>query len=304
MELRWMLVGLYLLLQTMVFAQSGNPFDLTPRLTEQQDTIVEENVPSGNPFDIIGKKAKKEEDKRSTETPIFKKPKEISVPVENAGSKGTFLFTLIVGMLVLAAIFMTLLREFIGKVYHAFLNDNLLNQLHREQGPIASFPFQMLYILTFVIMGIFLYLLLDHYHSLPYTSPWKNLFASIGMVAGVFIAKHIFLGFLAWLFPIEKEIRVYSFTIMVFNIMLGLVLIPFNVIIAYAPTEVVVVSIYIGLGILALIYLFRQLRSLFAASRYLAFHKLHFLLYLCAVEIAPVLVLIKMIMLASGANEH
>ena len=44
-----------------------------------------------------------------------------------------------------------------------------------------------------------------------------------------------------------------------------------------------------------LTYIFRSLRGLFVAGRFLAFHKFHFLLYICTVEIAPVLILIKLI---------
>jgi hypothetical protein len=302
MYIKRILLALFILIQVVASAQTGNPFDLTPRLKEQPDTSVAIQTSPGNPFDIIRGPDQKESKNRSAEAPVFKKPKEIQRTSNGGAARGAFLFTLIVSMLVLAAIFMTLLREFIGKVYRAFLNDNLLNQLHREQGTLVSFPFQLLYLLAFIIMGIFLFLLLDYNNVLPFSSMWKSLFTCIGFVAGLFIVKHVFLSFMAWLYPIEKEIKVYSFTIMVFNIILGLILLPLNVIIAYAPVEIISIAIYIALGILLLVYLFRQLRSLFAASKYLAFHKLHFLLYLCAVEIAPVLVLIKMILLTGGAQ--
>jgi len=42
--------------------------------------------------------------------------------------------------------------------------------------------------------------------------------------------------------------------------------------------------------------LFRGLRGLFIARRFFAWHKFHFLLYLCTVEIAPAIVLIKLIL--------
>lgn len=296
MVVKRVLLGLLIFIQVLASAQTGNPFDLAPRLTEKPDTSTAVKAKPGNPFDIIKSPVDSDVRRRSAEEPLFKKPKEILRSNRDNVARSTFFFSLIVGMLVLSAIFMTLLRAFIGKVYKAFLNDNLLNQLHREQGSFASLPFQMLYLLAFIIMGIFLFLVLDFNDALLFSSLWKNLFACIGFVAAVFIAKHILLSFLAWLYPIEKEVKVYSFTIMVFNVIIGLILLPFNVIIAYAPVEMVSIAIYIALGILCLVYLFRQLRSLFAASKYLVFHKLHFLLYLCAVEIAPVLVLIKMIM--------
>jgi hypothetical protein len=59
-------------------------------------------------------------------------------------------------------------------------------------------------------------------------------------------------------------------------------------------------AVWGGIGLLGLIYLFRSLRGLFVGARFLAFHKLHFLLYLCAVEIAPVAIAIKWILTNAG----
>ena len=50
------------------------------------------------------------------------------------------------------------------------------------------------------------------------------------------------------------------------------------------------------------ITVFCILRGLFLASKYLSFHKFHFFMYLCTVEIAPVLVVVKLLLLKAGIH--
>jgi hypothetical protein len=77
--------------------------------------------------------------------------------------------------------------------------------------------------------------------------------------------------------------------------MMSLFLGPVNLLIAYAPEGFTPLLINGTLFILALFYVLRSLRGAFIANNYLLYYKFHFLLYLCTVEIAPALVLIKII---------
>jgi len=99
-----------------------------------------------------------------------------------------------------------------------------------------------------------------------------------------------------WIFPVEKEVRQYSFTIIIFSIILGLVLAPFNLFIAYGPAYLLPTLFWVTIGVMAAIYLYRTIRGIFLANRFLAFHQFHFLLYICTVEIAPVVILVKVIL--------
>jgi hypothetical protein len=84
---------------------------------------------------------------------------------------------------------------------------------------------------------------------------------------------------------------------MLFNILLGLVLLPINILVGFAPESISKMAVYLGLGAILAIYGFRYLRGLSLGSRYLILHKFHFLLYLCAVEILPFIFLLKIILL-------
>lgn len=291
---------------TLTYGQSGNPFEIKSRLkevpVEKNDRGNEEKqVDNSNPFEII----------RNTNisgaappaTIIKPQIKEQNTPVVplSESKKKSFLFIVILSMLVFAAVTITMMREYIHKAWKAFRNDNILTQLHREQGFLPQLPYILLYVLFFVNAGIFTWLLLEHYDALPFVGTWINLYASTGIILAIFLFKHIILRLLGSLFPVSKELSIYSFSIMIFNIIIGLGLGFFNFGLAYLSEGFFNPLFWITIGLIVVVFLFRQLRGLFTGGKYLAMHKFHFLLYLCAVEIAPVLVYLKLILLAQEA---
>ena len=185
-------------------------------------------------------------------------------------------------------------------IFRAFINDNLLSQLYREQSKGLSLPFLLLYIMFVFNVSVFFYLSLQYFGINLFGAQYKDLLAILVVFSLVVILKQALLGFTGWLLPAGKEIMNYNFTVVIFNIVIGIVLVPLSILIAYGPSAFAITCIWIGAAITILIYLFRFLRGLFISSRILLFHKFHFLLYLCAVEIAPALVFIKLLMIYSG----
>lgn len=300
-------------------AQQGNPFDLEHRV-KQMTPKVEEDTVEQNPFDLPHRETKVPDAvpveetntnpfdiKRSTFTPPTEVPQEAATPVapivksppiSSASEQSNFMFWSLLAMIILFALLLTLYRSFIGKIYRAFTNDNILRLLHREQGHFVTFPFLLLYLLFFINGGIFSFLVARHFSWVPHEFSIL-LYCMLGLGV-IFLGKHIILKVVETIFPVSKEIRQYSFTIVIFSIILGVILIPFNILIAYAPPAIATIALYGALLAVLALYLFRGLRSLFIASKYLTLHKFHFFMYLCTVEIAPVLILLKLLLIKTG----
>jgi hypothetical protein len=122
---------------------------------------------------------------------------------------------------------------------------------------------------------------------------WSQFLYITAGITALMIIKHLLLAIIGYVFPVEKETSRYSFTIMVFAIVLGLFLTIGTVILAYAPAEYHRLIIYICLGTLLAVYLLRSFRGLFIANRFIFNYQFHFLSYICAVEIGPALCLFK-----------
>ena len=203
-------------------------------------------------------------------------------------------------MMVFLALEVTLFKSLINTVYRAFMNDNILKLLHREQRDIIAFPYLLLYIFFFINFGIFIFLAFYNFGFVP--KSLSILLYCIGGTGLLFFLKHILLKIIEIIFPVQKEIKQYSFSLVVFSSILGFALVPFNIIIAFAAAPIAKVALYGGMLTIFGIGVFCILRGLFLASKYLSFHKFHFFMYLCTVEIAPVLVVVKLLLLKAGIH--
>ena len=278
------------------FAQNSNPFEIKSRLKEP--VVTEKKVgqaDNSNPFEI-----KRGTGRATTAPSAIKKVKRKSRST-NKKDRQSFLFGTFILLIVFLAVLFTMLREYFYKTYRAFFNDNLLNQLQREQGFLPQGPYLLWYSLFFLTSGLFIFLLLDYLNQLPFDGYWTNLYACIGLVLAYYLFKHFLLLVIRWLFPLKKEISLYNFSIVIFNIIIGVILVPFVMGIPYISPEIVKMVFYLAIGLVLATILFRQLRGLFISGKYLVLNKFHFLLYLCTVEIAPVIVLIKLILLYQEA---
>lgn len=272
---------------------SENPFDLAFRLSAPAETVVAPNGTNGNPFDLSAptQPGKKITSKSGVVKKIAK-PRRLPNPARYPG----FLLGAMLVSLLLLTFFITFFRNLYGRAYQAMLNDNLLNQAFRDRQSGAGQAYMILYSLFFINGGLFVFLLLRHKKVvLPGETHLMNLLCCVGAVLLVVMFKHLLLRIIGAIFPIGKEISAYSFTIMIFGIMISLFLGPVNFLIAYAPENFTALLINGTLGILVLFYLLRSLRGAFIANNYLLYYKFHFLLYLCTVEIAPALALVKII---------
>ncbi len=274
-------------------AISQNPFELEHRL-EEGEVEVKTQLNPGNPFE-------KEEsgntavlpatDKKTTAKPAARPP---TKKIQSAPSS-RFKFWIMTISLILLTLLIVLYSSLVSKAYRGFLNENFLKMIHRNEGRIVSIPYLLLYALYFISAATFIYLLSEHFGWILYKEPVKQYFACLAGVSLVFLVKHITLIILSLVFPISKQIRQYSFTIIVFNIILGICLLPFNLFIAFTAPGLAQGLIYLALALILVLYLYRSFRGLLIAGSYLSFHKFHFFMYLCTVEIAPVLLLVALL---------
>ncbi len=274
---------------------SENPFDLAFRLSQPAAVVTPGSAQdiAANPFDLaVPTQPGRKFTGKSGSVKKISKPRRSPNEAYYPG----FLLGAILVSLLLLTFFITFFRNLYSRAYQAMLNDNLLNQAYRDRQSGAGQAFMILYSLFFINAGIFLFLLLRHKKiSLPGESHLMNLLYCIAGVLAVFLFKHLLLRIVGYIFPINKEIGAYSFTIMVFGIMMSLFLGPANFLIAYAPENAVPLLINGTLLVMALFYVLRSLRGVFIANNYLVYYKFHFLLYLCTIEIAPALALVKII---------
>ena len=138
-------------------------------------------------------------------------------------------------------------------------------------------------------------MLIEHYH-LGSTSFSFQLFIFLQFfVLFIFSVKYGSLKFTGIIFPFKEELDYFNFNLFLDLKLLGIFLLSLNLFIAYSPSPfnnfaVILSGILLGLLLMATIY-----RGFQYGGSQLKMNKVHFILYICTLEIAPFVILIKVI---------
>lgn len=213
----------------------------------------------------------------------------------NVNQLGTLKFVLVTFLFGFLAIIMTRFRSEVNDVYKAFLNQILMSLLHREKGTILRLPYVLLYALSAFSVGTMIFLSTRIMGVKIFENNYASAMICILGASTIFLGRHTLLWLLAYIFPFSKEAKLYSFSIAIFNFIIGIALLPFIIFIAFAADNTHTILLYAALFSISILYIFRIIRSLLITNKYLIHNKFHFFMYLCTVEIAPILILLKLV---------
>ncbi len=258
--------------------------------TSMDDLMMEQKeLPLTNPFDISHIPTRVSKLKKEADAFQIKQQKDIEK--KKTGSN-VFLFWLNLFTGLLLAIVINTQRGAISNILKGISNENMLKLNYREDKQGFKAQYILLYISFFINAAIFSYLLLYNIYEMNGILVFQ--YCLLGVLL-LYLVRHLFLWIVGKSFMILKESSLYGFTILCFNIFIGIVLIPINLIIAFGPEKMSIILIYITVIFIGILFVLRSIRGLIIASKFISTNLFHFLLYLCTFEILPILILIKVI---------
>jgi Domain of unknown function (DUF4271) len=252
-----------------------------------QDTSSKKS--GNNPFELVKKGTKKETKSASqgTSEVQFHTNPTVAPPLSVARhmSKGIQIFFILLSLLFLIFI-VNVERNFVKDLWRVISNENYSSlHLRNQRNTMRQILLMMGYLIFILQAGVFLCHLLA---LVGYSSGYlSSIWACVGFVIIIYAIRHMVIRYLRWLFNNEKEMSLFGFDISTFNIMVGLVLLPINVLLNFGPDSIAKPLIIIGLIVIAAAYLMRQLRWMLTARQLIANSLFLFFVYLCAVEILP-----------------
>lgn len=104
------------------------------------------------------------------------------------------------------------------------------------------------------------------------------------------LAKRMLTGFLAWVFDTHRASRIYASNLHLVNQFSGVILLPLVFYQAYNPSEKALFAAWI---LLIVTNIYKVIRGSILSFRLSGFSLYYLILYLCAVEIAPLLIIGK-----------
>jgi|GEM_PF-1247055 len=225
----------------------------------------------------------------------FTKAKKVNKVVIEKEKKDFFrrnlpLLFLFISLLILALV-ITSGRKTISNIIRSVYNENYLKQIKMQSDDGRTFAYVILYILFIINISLFFYLYLSDKLDI---SSGKLYLTVMAVILTIYNVRHGVLFLLGTIFKgVKKESSEYSFTVQIYNIVFGLLLVPFNFILAFGPENLRQPLFLIVLGLLVLMFIIRSIRGVLLSSRHLLNNQFHFFLYLCTCEIGPLIIFMK-----------
>jgi len=204
------------------------------------------------------------------------------------------LFYLILIVIFLFGFVNNVFPQYFSKLFKQFSKSSLRMIQYREQllqNSLGSLIINICFILSFSLMST---LLIFNRHLLA-LSFWEGFFYISLFFTFLYIGKYISLQIAGYVFNSKELVNTYIFVVFMINKVLGVLLVPFILVLAFAKPIFHPYAIGGAALLTVLLILYRYLFSLTSVRNKLHISSFHFFLYLCAFEILPLTILYKFI---------
>lgn len=218
-----------------------------------------------------------------------------SIPDDNL----FYLLLIIIAFLGFLRFFYT---RYFNNLFRVFFNASLRQSQLTDQLLQAKLPSLLFNILFVLAGGVYVYLLLRHHSWITADNFWLTV-VYCGISLGViYLVKFISLKFTGWLTGFKEITNTYVFVIFLINKILSIILLPFVVIIAFSHSSLATAAVIISLLVVGLMFLLRFFRSYGLLQHQLKISKFHFFVYVVGIEVIPLLLIYKGLVLLLSKN--
>ncbi|HET9431778.1 MAG TPA: DUF4271 domain-containing protein [Chitinophagaceae bacterium] len=218
-------------------------------------------------------------------SPVYKKPpgKEL-------------LFYALIALLLLFAFLRQAFTKYYNDLFRLFFRTTLKYRQIREQLMQTPLPSLLLNGFFVLVGGMYISLLLIHFNLIGSDEFWLyTMYACLGL-AGIYFLKFLGLKLIGWIFNLRDAADSYIFIVFVINKVLGVFLLPFIVMLAFMSGTGYTIALMLSWFGVGALFLYRYILTYAAVRNQVRFNPFHFFLYICAFEIAPLLLIYKLLL--------
>jgi hypothetical protein len=228
-------------------------------------------------------------------------------PVASVSKEITPLFTgllfyIVLALLIFFAFLRFLYERYFNNMFRVFFNTSLRqSQLTDQllQAKQVSLLFNMLFILT---GGLYIYFLLVHFDWINNNKPLMTIGVCTISLALLYFFKYCSLRFTGWITGYNTAANTYLFIIFLINKILGVLLIPFLIVIAFGKDILRYPAALASMLLIGLMFLLRFLRSYSLLRKDIKVSRWHFFIYIMGVEVLPLLLIYKALVVLFEKN--
>jgi len=182
-------------------------------------------------------------------------------------------------------------------LWRAFWNPTLSNRQLKEQLQGAGLPNLLMNVFFTFAGGAYIYYVVRFFtpHHSGVIPPSLLIIMLIAGTGLIYLAKYTAVRFSGWAFRVEGITEHYLFNVFLINKVLAVALLPFIIILAFADHQWAQQVVIISFVTAGLLLLNRYIRSWQVFGSFFQYSKFHFFMYLCASELLPLAVLMKLL---------
>jgi len=263
----------------------------------QKDSLVSTAAKKQNAFQtIIDNALQKSSFLHSQGKPVA------SVSREMPRQFNDMLFYIVLVLVLFFAFLRFLYERYFNNMFRVFFNTSLRqSQLTDQllQAKQVSLLFNILFVLT---GGLYIYFLLTHFNWLPGDRPVMGIGICTLSLALLYFFKYCGLRFTGWITGYNAAAGTYLFIIFLINKILGVLLIPFVIVVAFGKDILKTPAALASLLMIGLMFLLRFLRSYSLLRKDIKVSRWHFFIYILGVEVLPLLLIYKTLVVLLGKN--
>lgn len=221
-------------------------------------------------------------------------------PRKKAPEDGIF-YILLVVIAALSFLRFFYLRYF-NNLFRVFFNTSLRQSQLTDQLLQARLPSLFFNIVAIISGGLFSYFLLKYAGVFLQSNPFTIIIVCSLCMGAIYLLKFITLKFTGWVTGYKEVTNTYIFIIFLINKILGILLLPFIVVMAFSVPVLIKVSAITAILLTVLMFLLRFFRSYGLLQNQLKISHVHFIMYIVGIEIVPVLLIYKGLVLLLSKN--
>jgi hypothetical protein len=205
------------------------------------------------------------------------------------------IFYVLLGALSLLALIRTVFPRYIPNLFRMFLQSSFRQKQTRDQLLQETLPSLLMNLFFVIIAALFITTAAKHFMTIQLTYWQLFSYAAIGLMI-IYIVKYLFLLFSGWVFNVKEPAHTYAFIVFLVNKIIGIILLPLLFIFAFGNDITANVLATITVCLVVLLFIYRYIIALTNLRGGLRVNAIHFFIYLCAVELAPLLVIYKLLL--------
>ncbi|MCY7291320.1 MAG: DUF4271 domain-containing protein [Ferruginibacter sp.] len=223
-------------------------------------------------------------------------PQALAIVFKTAQTKQSF-FYLMAALLFFLGLLRTIFSRYFSTLFRVFFNTSLRqNQLtdQLEQATLPSLLFNVFFVLS---AGLYIYFLQQYYTEKSNVINWNFLWICFAVISISYLVKYVSLLFTGWVTNYREEAKIYIFVVFLLNKIIGIFLLPFTLVMAFSSLKISRYAIFLSLVLLSILMLSRFFRAYSLLQNKLKFNKFHFFIYVLAIEIMPVVLIYKTVII-------